>query len=596
MQTKLYITDKTQIQITFRNPMFSNQGTASLPLQLPGANAQKLLYPHNLNKRAKTSFAADINFAGTNLFRGKLEIEETTNNDIQGFFASGKGEFASLIKDKYLTDIDDYEIISNVGQGIDTIGNISQYVDQYPTRNLVFFPVYMPNYPEANDLDANFKVLNDWDAVNQQFREPSGLNFMMPQFAPSYFLCYVVKTIFSKAGYSIVENCLFDNFRQLVIFNYNPHKFFPGIEYRASFSADLPHMLISDFIKSIENLLCCTFFINDKLKQVNIMLKKDLVLSSKYFADYTNKVYKPKSINHASVIKGVTLKAENSGITIKTDVTIFDTFNELSDINYTPQIGDKFYITTENTIYSFDKTEEHPTGEYVKYTYYYIDYSEGDASLAFETKAGTLSTKEMSSPDYNLIPECEAERKIFFPPAALPSVQPNKNEGLALLWYYGLMDNVLNPDIDYVVDTTTERDEIANPVYGDLCYVRANKTVYDFTTEWHSNPMSAYISYPFASGYNYYLDAVEGYIPTTQSMSWHGTYGLVNQYWKHFLYYLQNIYREITVGLNLTVVDLQNIDFSKKIRINNRNYFIKEIPVTFKGKSIKVGEVTLIEA
>jgi hypothetical protein len=47
---------------------------------------------------------------------------------------------------------------------------------------------------------------------------------------------------------------------------------------------------------------------------------------------------------------------------------------------------------------------------------------------------------------------------------------------------------------------------------------------------------------------------------------------------------------------NGTVKDIQNIDFSKKIRINNQNYFIKEIPVTFKGRSIKVGEVTLVEA
>jgi hypothetical protein len=607
MQTKLYITDKTSIQITYRNPMFSNQGTASLPLQLPGANAQKLLHPHSLGKRAKTSFAADINFAGTNLFSGKFEIEETTNNDIQGFFASGKGEFASLIKDKYITDFSEKELFTTHDWASPLrFSDITSFTEFYPVKNFVFFPVYMPGTTYETSVFPDCDILNPWDAENEQF------NFKAPvyngnpyQFSPQYYLCHVIKIIFSTLGYSLTENPFenHEDLRQITIFNFNPNHYFgynDGVEtpgHYASFERDLPKILISDFIVALENRFCVKFFFNDKLRQVKILKLAD-VLTKREYVDVTSKAFKNYSIKHEK-ITGIRIRQDVSekylASVFNEDFTLngsVENFEDLPDVLLT-ELGQKYLVKKQEIVYNLIYKDS--THVWQPFCIYFVAYTEGDKPAEIETKSGIVAMYNLHrAPDYSELPRCEEERNADW--------QKAQFDKLYFLIYRGLHYCIYNPAIQYVVDTFAQAEALTPANNDFLCFVVNTQSLYFYNSALGTltidNSTVVKFRCPLASSLIYYVDENGDYKPFsgTTSLNFHGEKGLIQNFWKEYLYWLQNIHREVIVGLDLSVKDIQNIDFSKKIRINNQNYFIKEIPVTFKGRSIKVGEVTLVEA
>lgn len=560
MQTKLYISDKTSIQITYRNPMFSNQGTASLPLQLPGANAQKLLHPHNLNKRAKTSFAADINFAGSNLFRGKLEIEETTNNDIQGFFASGKGEFASIIKDRYLTDYGFQHLYCTYDNRDNILDEMTNFTKFYPEKQFVFFPFYAPDCESQPGSITDCDIVNCWDSTNLVFDRKTPVNNIEPyHFAPAYYLCFVLKTLFSAYGYNIVQNFLYEHteLRQVVISNINTehyHTIFeaPEAGYYITFARDLPKILVSDFIKSIENRFACKFFINDLSKEVKIISLASIILDTSY-TDFTNKLLKGYKINHQK-ITGITFKDNNT----VSDKLFINITSEVDMPHLLPDLNSHIFylVKSENQVYERVYDEESTIWKWQPYCYYEPEYCDGDNPETIETKSGTLQMIDVSRTDYRLLPTSDVTRKKY------PEIITN--ESLNFLIYRGLMPFDFSDEIKFFADTYSEMLEIDLQQNNDLCYVFSDDKLYRYYTSvpgWVHEPLvDISKKYPYASSSIYYI-SYDDYVRTPYNISvkLNGTNGLIENFWKEYIYWLLNIYREITVGLDLSVKDIQNI-------------------------------------
>lgn len=96
--------------------------------------------------------------------------------------------------------------------------------------------------------------------------------------------------------------------------------------------------------------------------------------------------------------------------------------------------------------------------------------------------------------------------------------------------------------------------------------------------------------YPFANNDVYDSFGIQQW---NYSLLWNSPYGLYEKWWKEWLLFLQHK-KEVETTLCLTIRDLLNFNFEDKIRIDNMNYFVKELSVTLTQKGIQPVSAKLV--
>ena len=157
--------------------------------------------------------------------------------------------------DPFFVEYDYYDVV-------DILETRCKY-DMYKKDIIYFCPIEIQGQKENDTLI----IANNYSYDNGKWTRPK-INLMAPQLR----LWYVVEKIFSKLGYTIVENLLKtdDFFKSIIIANANTTH---------HLCKTLPHWTIKQFIDNIENFCCCIFEFNGNL--ISIKKKANFFSTSK---------------------------------------------------------------------------------------------------------------------------------------------------------------------------------------------------------------------------------------------------------------------------------------------------------------------------
>lgn len=228
---------------------------------------------------------------------------------------------------------------------------------------------------------------------------------------------------------------------------------------------------------------------------------------------------------------------------------------------------DRFYIT-----YS----DESNILQWRPYSYNHIDFESGNTdeqSVVMEFKTGYL-LKAMH---------------MWFPPNSAPV---NYTPYSQASWFDCPVCDIAGNQNDHEVayDASYQQQKLR------LMFYRGMRPL---ITNWDpDNPSPQYWQtgqlLPHGSFDNFYAGSpIQG---EKYSLKWDGPEGLVRNFWNKWLYWLNNVARDVSAVKKFTPAQLAAFDLRKKYSADGVNYIVKEIRVDLTENSISPAEVDLVTA
>lgn len=277
------------------SPVFSNEGTQSIPANLPitSRNISALSYPNRLGRadHYQRKLSAKLE-AGVYHKNGQLVIDTfETKSGIVGAIMLNESDFYSKIKNITLQSIfasiirDDYaNSINPISSWYNHIydcmrGAIADDFTAFPVatdynENSGYFVINMPDYNSTLDPWAL-----RWDARNigsgeESITYPSGYGI-----SPFLWLWRTLELFFLHFGYTISENIFKDDslLKKIVLINNTSDSICNG---KIIYSDLVPDCSASDFISFLENKFLVHVFIYPESKTVKIISLDSILIRS----------------------------------------------------------------------------------------------------------------------------------------------------------------------------------------------------------------------------------------------------------------------------------------------------------------------------
>jgi hypothetical protein len=399
MKAELTIPRDLKIQLDYTPcilPHHELKGSMSRPFLLPQANAKFFEFYNRINK-TKTKHpitGLSLYSKGIKIRSGLLRLNKFTEDDkFDCDFIFDNAPFYSLVKDKYLNDIDYKRTLVNTNVLTDWYDYMTTVAGQsYPDVDIAFFPIYTSDVeiktpfhdPDRIDTYKNLYpaclIANYWNRTANKFGFPeTDVNgdaavFLGGERAiiPFWYVGKVIEEIFTYAGYTIKDNVFKTDsiLKMMVVFNLNTDREQPDIfgddNFHISFKYDLPHILITDFVEEMRKR-GILFIIKEDSKEVNIILLKDL-LTGDYDKDYSSKVSKKKGVEYNKTSK-IKFTGGDDGYMADANVLTALAENKLQVINskdYNIDDDDETFVTVirdEKIIRSWAKADYNDAGK-----------------------------------------------------------------------------------------------------------------------------------------------------------------------------------------------------------------------------------------
>jgi hypothetical protein len=292
---QVYLPTEAKISIEKTSPLLNTDtGVFSYPFPAPTAANQQLLgWPGRLQRVgdvvAQTFILEDD---GLQIFRGEVEYDSITANEIGLILKSGYTEFYKKMEKKKLQDIN--------------FGSESWPISVGTSINITAINAKMAQWNLSNTVDNGKYVLTPYTIqmsyspgqslfVNKYHHSDgsSGISFPYTSNARTY-ACYglqfkaffIIEKIFESAGYSITEEVLssYDFFKKLIVFGsiltiytQNSGSISP-VMTSLEYASIMPEIEVITFLETFQNMFCLVFDIDERKKEVRIRYKKDVFL------------------------------------------------------------------------------------------------------------------------------------------------------------------------------------------------------------------------------------------------------------------------------------------------------------------------------
>jgi hypothetical protein len=266
--TELYI-DRQQVilprdfslTVLEENPFFTKNGKYTYDLTLSLLEpVNTMIFKHynrpNNNESIVTGRSARLIADSRIVLNGTEIILEITDAEVKVQLVSGESELNYFI-------------------------NSDQRINTLELGNVDDDPDYVPGIPETGEL-SNAKVLwipvysiNEDRVINEcDIWHHNEMLMHLRKFLPQPFLYHVVERIINAIGYSVKSNILATDVRFNVLYIVN------GIHTK-KYNKMLPDWTIKDFFSELEQLFNIVFLIDEELKEVDIIFKKNFYDTSK---------------------------------------------------------------------------------------------------------------------------------------------------------------------------------------------------------------------------------------------------------------------------------------------------------------------------
>jgi hypothetical protein len=608
------IPTNVEIRIDYSSPIFNQRGTRSFPFSLPftPTNDQILSFFHNEQFADQPAdLPAKIFYNETCQFDGTITIEKS-DTAYQCNLKAGKGEFAALTSGKKLTDIEYSELL------VEATWHSSQWfqymndtVHNYNAdSHFIFFPMYMPKWDSEVDLNMfpESDIYNLWNATTESFYKPNNQagDYGYYQYAPQPFVWWIIEMLFQQFGYSISTNAFKTDteLRKKVLFNYNNYniqKWVVGVNQHFGMfftcEKDLPEITIADFITSIENKFFVKFIVNDINKTAQIVKLKDILLDTD---SISIEKFSDRKTKYPNEKKGIQVTAETTvyeGIELKKEIgTVIATIENMTHAAEVGNTDYNQYIFIENE----NRYRRVTINGWEPDTYNFCEYSGQNAGITLQSKVSTLLMYYLNRNNYNFLPRYDFARTRY--QYSWDMVPPKKTE-LIILTYHGLIE--FKPENNDIWTVNTYSDLPTNVPVNTYAWVVSEQQMYKYITfgggnMWvESNEVITNARYPYASSYPFYCwnnTPSEYWIIRIANANlsdfFNCDYGIINQLAAEYIHWLTYNYT-IERQLFLEEIDIHQLAWEKKYSIENANYLLDTIPVTYRINGMEVGEVKM---
>ena len=546
-------------EIERTNPIFSDEGSGTLPFTLP-ATQDNLLVADNPEALARRyALANDYECVlqhGDYQVRGSLVVSSVSKDGISGsiiLFESGlyKEYKAASLKDLFGTDLYIYN------STVDTLCQLLQHNnesaisspddDDYRPEELAVFPV-AGMFKEDNRQDLNSRIdtsteygisFGDFEYAARSIKVGAD-TYNVPKgygITAFPFLAYILEELFKRMYYTVVRNDFRKQpFSNIVLLNNVADAICAGKLY---YKDMVPDMNVSDFLEWLYNKFGAVVTVSGK--EVSIVLLA-CVLDSPYdidlteFADDDENISIPEA-SYVSISVDTSLeRAEPVDTTYDLAVHSVGKFTTVANYNLVEHIGTYYYVQNLGQFYYKE------TDGTVKITSEAFDFDGG-----YVGNAESLKTDDLYTPMY--------PNNHYKPSKTVPFVGPFTHYHTA-------------------IKDSEEEEEISHPLM--VCWV--------------------YYSGGFRCGTVCGYDANGNrltYGPDNLPLPALSPSGLYTLCWQKYNDMLVNTAQEISVTVHLPYSMLKDLDLSIPKRYKGHKVLIKSISYTLSDAGVAYGQAKL---
>lgn len=559
----------------FFNPLFNDLSSHSYPVTF-NARIPAVQRAFGFQSAADTELIdtveGEIRSEFFNL-TGLWKVTESGPDVIEAYFMPGSGSFYSLIKGKYLTEIDFGGIKYPpfvTGHWSDMLADMVNNVNtQYPDSEYAAYCAYM-EYAAGADANADLKLINQvaWDATSEELSFTDGGNNGV-----FLFVGTVLQYLFNSNGYKI-ESSVFSTDPELckvTIFNTYNIKPPESSSYwdiaRIDYSKLVPYITCGDFLKALRNRFGVGVFINESSKSVNIKLFDEVVKAEGGGRKAEGKIKSLQNNRLAGMLFPLFNTDEYSDHSYKDDEDLQNAtvVNKYRDIMpETRSEGEIMFVTSEQTYYKI-VWEEGVYSETQRLCHKSFQHAEGNGTTEIEQLSGSLAMYTYSRvhsfyyqepPDPPVLLETEIDM-------LLPRCDIKGNrEGIEF------------NEFPLIFMSARSINSWVKPIDGEFTY-----------------PLPV-LSYP--AGLSDIYDASGNIISGANlSLKWNGTCGLINKLWKNRINWEMNIKKLVKATvLNSNAPVL--LDMSKYVRLDKSNMLVNSFDIVQDVKNTRVENVELL--
>ncbi|HZK95581.1 MAG TPA: hypothetical protein VFC67_15350 [Prolixibacteraceae bacterium] len=295
---QIALTEGTVISIERSTPFLNDDtGSFSFPFPVPTLpNQQVLGWPGNLERSGDIPDQSFIlEESGMQVFRGEVDYDEVTAEEIGIILKSGYTEFTKKMEGKKLADFD-YGRENWPSGYIVEVASPSMYdkLKEWDLSNTTDNGKYVvaPFWIDGYNINGQ-----DWGGAGPTYIDNSDAG-SLPEWGAGAFrgfgsyclqfrVAFVLRKIFEGAGYVIKEDSFSSSeFNKAILYGKIIKVEIQGmsklnIEFEPiglQYSTLMPDVEILDFLDVLKNMFCLMYEINEQKKEVYIKFKKEIFL------------------------------------------------------------------------------------------------------------------------------------------------------------------------------------------------------------------------------------------------------------------------------------------------------------------------------
>ncbi len=558
----LDIAQGQSISLELNNLVFSSSdssvlpGSYSFPFDLPltGRLRRQLGFPDLITLATRVQPIEDVwlYVQNTALFFGTLRVTEASPTSVKCHLLINP---VRSLKEKMLGqfDLGGTRAFNSTQQ---LLAHAKDTASQPLNHDYIFFPVYNPGYL-TSETSAKQRWLNFYDGDTQQF-EPAA---DAPGFMPFVRVQYLLERIFADTPYEFRNEWqVAPDLQNIVLYNHRSLYNSGQLELQIDLANHLPKISGTALLRHFMGLFCLGLIYNPFMRTLRLVPLKKILSSAPAF-DWTSKQADSHVISYDDDTTPVTLGYQDPDDRIQayfqrlneepTQAEVVATVASLPDLDATTIPG-IYYVRSESSYWRR------------------IIGLGGPRVLHWGGKLDKAPV-ESGSPEF------------------VATMQPLYDAPVPFIWGQAAADawSFRAPVIDqpgtitYIVGSDTVEQRNNNPL---------RFTVYrGFRT---GGPYAGYQSrsmpYAAATPYNNI-----GIPVGSLSVRWEGAYGLYEQWWKGWHQMLRDG-KTVTMRFRLTLTDLVNFEFDKKVRVNNMDYIVKKLRVSINQSGMLPAEAELV--
>jgi len=534
----LDLSDDFSVSLNLKSPLFNDVGDYSFPFKVPSTVKNMAILGWK-NRLASTrsiyeTYDGSIRWNGMVLFVGQIRIKTASDKSFEGTIYINKGNFNYEVRDLMLDRVD---------FGMKSFASDQEAVDYFNWSLTHFYPEVDFSLPEISNVDFFDPQATNPELMSYNHIFPDGWLHKTTSdgtqrtiLIPFLYLKFVLNKLAENFGYRLQDEFFTSSteLSRLVIYNsVNLSEVIFGLQ-QLYYCRLLPKVKVSEFISGLEKWFNCCFLADSKQRVVRIVSNKDVLLRSEV-VEFSKNV-----------------------LTISQEIP-----DQITGFRFLlgPDSGDKVYqaqLDAEKGMTDYIKGAVQRFSDIPPYPftwlgdiYYVVDTNQwwvlGVNGITFLIEWQQLPTGPVLTD------------KFFYKWGD----DKNKYETI----FSSLSDK-------YIVvscgNLGTDKDKIT--------------------------PRLFYVGMVSVGGWGSPAHLRGLANNGNLSLRYTGSSGLFNLYWKDWVNWIMDTRKSVKIEKQMDFIELKELDFTKRYRINGINYLISEISVTLNKSSIKSAQLKCFTA